>query len=156
MTRWSLASVNNKGEQIRNERQCPMNHTDENAAGDADETTVYCRCAYAEVVPSDVKDQVLRELIATGRPFEAVSDLCEMSARKDPRLAELAGKPNLRITACYPRAVRSLFQAVGAPLDERVRIANMRTDPAEQVVELMLEGEALPAQDQTAEGGRHA
>ncbi len=111
------------------------------------QTILYCRCAYAEVVANEVKDAVLKDLLATGRPFEAVADLCEMSARRDERLKELAGRSRLRIAACYPRAVRNLFRAAGAELDEGAQIANMRIDPADQIVELLVEGRARPATD---------
>ena len=105
---------------------------------------VYCRCAFAKVIESEVKDEALQRLAASGKAFEAVSDLCAMSARKDPALARLAGQPDLRIVACYPRAVRWLFHAAGAPLPEKgVELLNMRTDSAEQVVAVAL-GERAP------------
>ena len=95
---------------------------------------LYCRCAYAQVVPREVKDRVLEALAAAGASFEAVPDLCEMSARRDPRLRELATSPELRIAACYPRAVRWLFAAAGAPLPAAgVEVRNMRVEPAEEV-----------------------
>ena len=100
---------------------------------------VYCRCAYARVVPRKVKDGVLEGLADAGVDFDAVPDLCEMSARKDPRLAEIAGGRAVTIAACYPRAVRWLFSSAGAPLDrERVTILNMREETAEAVTEAML------------------
>ena len=100
---------------------------------------VYCRCTYARVVPRQVKDGVLEALAGSGVDFDAVPDLCEMSARKDPRLAEIAGDKDVTIAACYPRAVRWLFSSAGAPLDkERVRILNMREETAEAVAEAML------------------
>lgn len=100
---------------------------------------VYCRCAYARVVPRKVKDEVLEGLADAGVDFDAVPDLCEMSARKDPRLAEIAGGRAMTIAACYPRAVRWLFSSAGAPLDrERVTILNMREETAEAVTEAML------------------
>ncbi|RYD36516.1 MAG: hypothetical protein EOP86_05775 [Verrucomicrobiaceae bacterium] len=78
---------------------------------------LYCRCAYAQVVPQEVKDGVLRHLCASGGAFESVADLCEMSARRDPRMREIAsGAGPLKIVACHPRAVRWLFHAAGAPL----------------------------------------
>ena len=52
-----------------------------------------------------VKSGVLTRLAASALEFEAVPDLCEMSARRDPRLAELASADGLRIAACFPRAV---------------------------------------------------
>ena len=46
---------------------------------------LYCHCAYAKIVPAATKQEVLERLVRSGVPFEAVPDLCEMSARKDPR-----------------------------------------------------------------------
>ncbi|MCY4661309.1 MAG: hypothetical protein OXF93_16105 [Acidobacteria bacterium] len=104
---------------------------------------VYCRCAYARVVPRKVKDGVLEALAASGADFDAVPDLCEMSARRDPRLAEIAAGGGATIAACYPRAVRWLFSSAGAPLDgKRVTILNMREEPAEAVVDGMLKRNA--------------
>jgi hypothetical protein len=105
--------------------------------GSADAVRIlYCRCAYAQVVPADVKDAVLAGLAASGRSFEMVPDLCEMAARRDPHLAELArGGGTLRIAACWPRAVRGLFALADAPLpDAGVEILNMRTDSAATVL----------------------
>ena len=100
---------------------------------------VYCRCAYARVVPRKVKDAVLESLAASGADFDAVPDLCEMSARRDPRLAEIAGGREVTIAACYPRAVRWLFSSAGTPLDkEGATILNMREETAEAVAEAML------------------
>lgn len=92
---------------------------------------LYCRCAYAQVVPREVKDGVLRHLCASGAAFESVADLCEMSARRDLRLAEIASEAGgqLKIAACHPRAVRWLFHAAGAPLPAdgaAVSVVNMR------------------------------
>ena len=104
---------------------------------------VYCRCTYARVVPRQVKDGVLEALADSGVDFDAVPDLCEMSARKDPRLREIAGGTDVTIAACYPRAVRWLFSSAGAPLDEeRVTIRNMREETAEAVAAAMLAPDA--------------
>ena len=87
---------------------------------------LYCHCAYAKVVPSDVKAAVLNGLSEANVEFDAVPDLCEMAAHGDPRLRELAGQGPLTIAACYPRAVRWLFASAAAPLPEQsVRIWNM-------------------------------
>jgi hypothetical protein len=100
---------------------------------------LYCHCAYAQVVPKDVKEAVLRKLTESGVAFDAVADLCELSAKGDPSLARLAGEGNLKIAACYPRAVKWLFSAAGVTLPEQgVEILNMRTEPAEQVVYAIL------------------
>ena len=63
-------------------------------------------------------------------------DLCEMAARGDARLRELAADGPLTIAACYPRAVKWLFAAAGAQLPDRdVRIWNMRVEPADAVID---------------------
>ena len=108
---------------------------------------LYCHCAYAKVVPADVKRDVLEKLSASGIAFEAVPDLCEMSAKKDPALKRLgmapeagdSGPGKLKIAACYPRAVRWLFHAAGAPLaEDGFEVHNMREQSADEIVEALL------------------
>ena len=103
---------------------------------------LYCHCAFARVVPADVKSAVLARLSESEVEFEAVPDLCEMSARQDPRLAELASGP-VRLAACYPRAVRGLFEAAGTPLPKSAEILNMRAEPADKIAAELL-GERKP------------
>jgi hypothetical protein len=100
---------------------------------------LYCHCAYARVVPIETKTAVLEGLARAGVEFEAVPDLCEMAARRDPRLAELAAEPPLRIAACYPRAVKWLFSSAGINIDgQGTVICNMRTEQADRVLEGIL------------------
>ncbi|MDA1039111.1 MAG: hypothetical protein O3A37_02305 [Planctomycetota bacterium] len=109
---------------------------------DAAPRILYCRCAYAQVVPAEVKAAVLEGLATSGVSFEAVPDLCEMAARRDPHLQDLVrGAPHLKIAACWPRAVRGLFALADAPLpDEGVEILNMRTDSAAAVLDGLARG----------------
>lgn len=101
---------------------------------------LYCNCTYAQVVPKDVKEAVLRGLCGSHAAFDAVADLCEMSARRDPHLQQLAAEGKLKIAACYPRAVKWLFAAAGAQLpDHTVRIWNMRVEPADAVLNGLLD-----------------
>ena len=95
---------------------------------------LYCHCAYAQVVPAETKAAVLEQLSASGVSFEAVPDLCEMSARRDPSLAKIASGGDGTIVACYPRAVRWLFNAAGSTLPEGVRVLNMRVAEAPEIV----------------------
>ena len=89
---------------------------------------LYCRCAYAQVVPQEVKDAVLQHLSESEAAFDAVADLCEMSAARDPRLLALAAAGPLKIAACHRRAVQWLFHAAEAPLNaETTEVVNMRT-----------------------------
>lgn len=110
---------------------------------------VYCHCAYARVVPPDVKQAVLAGLADSGVAFDAVPDLCELAARQDPALRRLAsGEGELDVVACYPRAVRWLFHAAAAPLPEAgVRIHNMRTAAAEDTLAAVANGAAVDPEE---------
>lgn len=103
---------------------------------------LYCHCAYAKVVPPEVKTAVLNALAEANVEFDAVPDLCEMAAQGDARLRELVAfdtEEPLRIAACYPRAVRWLFASAGAELPERsVRVWNMRVETADAVMHGLL------------------
>jgi hypothetical protein len=106
---------------------------------------LYCHCAYAQIVPEDVKKAVLRRLSDSGVAFEAVADLCEMSARRDPALARLAAGGTVKIAACYPRAVKWLFAAAQAPLPaDATQVLNMRVETAEAVAASLLAAELTP------------
>ena len=95
---------------------------------------LYCHCQYAQVVPKEVKDAVLRRLCESGVAFDAVADLCEMSARRDPSLKQLAAGGVLKIAACFPRAVKGLFHQCDADLASgKTEVLNMRTMTAEEV-----------------------
>lgn len=101
---------------------------------------LYCNCTYARVVPEEVKAEVLAALVRAGVAFDAVPDLCELAAAGDPSLARLAaGRGEIRIAACYPRAVKWLFHRAGAPLpDDLVTIRNMRTETGGEVLDALL------------------
>ncbi|NRA94678.1 MAG: hypothetical protein HRU14_00560 [Planctomycetes bacterium] len=100
---------------------------------------LYCHCAYAKVVPEETKQEVLGRLSASGLPFEAVTDLCEMAARKDPALERLADGGPTKIAACFPRAVKWLFFGAGFPIsDDGVEVLNMREAPADEIVSGLL------------------
>ncbi|MCD6051529.1 MAG: hypothetical protein K0Q55_2938 [Verrucomicrobia bacterium] len=106
---------------------------------------LYCHCNYAQVVPKEVKEAVLRKLCESGVPFEAVADLCEMSARRDPALQRLTQGNAIKIAACYPRAVKWLFAAANAPLPlDRTEVVNMRAETADNVVASLLSMELKP------------
>jgi hypothetical protein len=105
---------------------------------------LYCRCAFAQVVPKETKDEVLEKLCDSGANFETVSDLCEMAARKDERLLSLLdGDAPIKIAACYPRAVKWLFHNAGATFPDgsngdgcpRAEVLNMRDSSASEIVE---------------------
>jgi len=106
---------------------------------------LYCHCQYAQVVPPEVKEAVLRRLCDSGVAFDAVADLCEMSARQDPSLKRLTEGGPVKIAACFPRAVKWLFHTAKAdlPLDN-VEVLNMRTQNADEVANALFSPELKP------------
>jgi len=116
---------------------------------------LYCRCAHSAEVPADVKDAVLAALAESDAPFEAVADLCELAARRDPVLTRWAGADGPAIAACWPRAVKWLFHAGGAALaDEETRVLDMKADQAGPLTARLPVGAGLPIDGQpvAAEG----
>ena len=106
---------------------------------------LFCNCTYAQVVPKEVKEAVLKKLCESGVAFEAVADLCEMSARQDPALKRLADGGAVKIAACYPRAVKWLFSAAQAPLAlDTSEVLNMRVQTVDQVMASLLSADLKP------------
>jgi hypothetical protein len=106
---------------------------------------LYCHCAYAQVVPKEVKEAVLKRLCGAGVAFEAVADLCELSARRDASLQRLAAGGEVKIAACYPRAVKWLFSAARTPLPpETTEVLNMRIQTADEIAAALLSSELKP------------
>jgi hypothetical protein len=106
---------------------------------------LYCNCTYAQIVPKEVKEAVLKKLCESGVAFDAVADLCEMSARCDPALQRLAAGGSVKIAACFPRAVKWLFAAAQAPLPlESAEVLNMRVQTAEEINAALFRNEIKP------------
>ncbi len=106
---------------------------------------LYCHCQYAQVVSPEVKAAVLKKLCESDLPFEAVPDLCELSARRDPSLKRLAAAGPVKIAACFPRAVKWLFAAADAPLPlGATEVLNMRTRSTDEVLASLFSPELRP------------
>jgi hypothetical protein len=106
---------------------------------------LYCHCAYAQVVPRQTKEEVLKHLCDSGVAFDAVADLCEMSARQDPSLRALAESGKVKIAACFPRAVKWLFASAKAPLPmDGAEVINMRVQSVQEVIAALNSAELKP------------
>lgn len=112
---------------------------------------LYCHCAFANVVSRFTKEAVLKKLCEEDIAFDAVADLCEMSARKDPALKKYAdSEVPVQIAACYPRAVKWLFSAGESPLkDGNYEVVNMRELKPEPILEKLLSPEISTEQPET-------
>lgn len=119
----------------------------QNAAGQASDTTriLYCHCNYAQIISPETKKTVLEKLCASEQAFDAVADLCEMAARKDPALIRLSEGGPVKIAACFPRAVKWLFSGAKAPLDQgATEVLNMRDASAEDIITRLLAEDLQP------------
>ena len=106
---------------------------------------LYCHCQYAQVVPKEVKAAVLQRLCESGVAFDAVADLCEMAARRDPALKQLAASGAVKIAACFPRAVKGLFHQCDADLaPDKTEVLNMRTLTADEICARLAADDLLP------------
>jgi NAD-dependent dihydropyrimidine dehydrogenase PreA subunit len=113
---------------------------------------VYCHCNRSGLLPEATSRTILRALASSGVPFEAVPDLCGLSARKDPRLKRLAQAVPLAVAACAPRAVRWLFHAAGATLPAGgVTLVDLRASDPDGAVRILL-GDRAPAAMARSEG----
>jgi len=99
-------------------------------------TILYCHCAYAGVIPEETRRTVRAALAHADGRVETVADLCGRAAEGDPLLRRLASADAgpLHVVACYPRAVRWLFEFAGATLPGSATVHNMRTEAAETIL----------------------
>jgi NAD-dependent dihydropyrimidine dehydrogenase PreA subunit len=102
---------------------------------------LYCHCAHADILPAETRKRVFEALAQSGAAYEAVADLCELAARRDPLLKKFAEGGPVRIIACWPRTVRWLFAYAGATLPAGAVIHNMRKDAAEAILAHITAGE---------------
>lgn len=106
------------------------------------ELILFCNCIHYDVISRSVREEVLHSLSRSGVQVEAVADLCGLAADRDPRLQTWAHASSLTVVACFPRAIRWLFHAAGAPLsEERTRFFNMRAQSAQGILDGLSIGE---------------
>ena len=87
----------------------------------------------------------MAKLADSGVAFDAVADLCEMSARQDELLKRHADGAPVKIAACYPRAVKWLFHAAKASLKaDTTEVINMRLLSADEVCKALFNDELTP------------
>ena len=106
---------------------------------------LYCHCNYAQIISPEVKKEVLSQLCESNQAFDAVADLCEMAARKDPELHRLTKGGAVKIAACFPRAVKWLFSGASAPLNiDQTEVLNMREQSPEEILKRLLANDLNP------------
>jgi Pyruvate/2-oxoacid:ferredoxin oxidoreductase delta subunit len=87
------------------------------------------------MVSETARARLAEVLGSAGISFESIGDLCELAANKDPVLAAWANTDQLKIVACFRRAVKWLFARAGASLDDdRVELFNARTGDIDEII----------------------
>ncbi len=96
---------------------------------------IYCHCAYAKIIDENKKMEVLKELAQIEQSVDFVPDLCEMSAKNDPKLKEIFDDTPTCVIACYKRSVKWLLHNRDVKWNEdHYQVLNMREDTADEII----------------------
>ena len=100
---------------------------------------IVCRCATGGDGLAEARQRILDALAAAQVPVEVVDDLCELAARKEPGLVKASEEHDLKIVACYPRAVKAMLAAAGGKRNgENLTVLNPRTESVEAIIAQLL------------------
>jgi len=120
------------------------------------EFIIFCNCAWSDVIPADVKEQVFGKLKESGAAFCAVDDLCKLAAKENDILKEWAKADSIKIVGCFERTIKWLFERGGAKLPENTAVLNMRNLSAEEIIAKLLDDNVSSGQmagDPDKQGG---
>ena len=90
-----------------------------------------CTCSFSKLIPEEAIREVVGALEQSGRDYLLVDDLCRISAKDKEMLSGLAG---CDVVACYPRAVKALFDSAGSKAG---KVFNLRTEQPDEVLAQM-------------------
>ena len=100
---------------------------------------LFCNCTHYELIAQSDKQEVLNSIKMASFNVVLIDDLCGLAAKKDPILKDWVSYDRLKIVACYPRAVKWLFERADAPLDmDKTEFFNMRTDASQVIIEKLI------------------
>lgn len=103
---------------------------------------IFCQCVHRDLAPALLQAEVLRGLQGSGVDLLVVPDLCEQAVRRDRAILEFVAFSDLRVAACYPRAVKWLLRYMGASTAGECRVGNLRVGSAASVLEQLLGAQA--------------
>lgn len=95
---------------------------------------LYCDCAYYDIVDKKKKQSVYSALAASGMDVVAIPDLCQVAAKERALLKDIAASGELAVVACFPRAVKALFDFAGLGKKVKLHFFNMKTSSAEEIL----------------------
>ncbi|MFA6292273.1 MAG: 4Fe-4S dicluster domain-containing protein [Victivallales bacterium] len=95
---------------------------------------LYCGCEYCDIIEKDKKQSVYSALASSGMDVVAIPDLCQVAAKERNLLKDIAVSGELAVVACFPRAVKALFDFAGLGKKVKLHFFNMRTSSAEEIL----------------------
>lgn len=108
------------------------------------DAVLICACEQAQVYPAQSLELLIQQLQAARIPCKVIPDLCEAAGRRDESLKNWTSG-NAQIVACYPRAVKWLFEAAGAPLPQNASLLNLRTESAKSIAQSLSQVRVPPS-----------
>lgn len=91
---------------------------------------LFCECEHYNLVDQERKKAVRSLLAESGMDIVCVGDLCGLAAKQASVLKKISSAGELLVVACFPRAVKALFEFAGSKIP-RLHLINMRTDGVE-------------------------
>lgn len=95
---------------------------------------LYCDCGYYDIVDKKKKESLLSALTSSGMDVAAIPDLCQIAAKERDLLKNISASGELAVLACFPRAVKALFEFAGVDKKVKLHVFNMRTSSAEEIL----------------------
>ncbi len=96
--------------------------------------TIYCHCAFSDIIPSEKRDKVHTWLDESNEPHMALDDLCRVCATNDSALEEIQKAEKLRVIACRPRTVKWLLHRAGVE-NADLEVLDMKALSADEIIE---------------------
>jgi len=97
---------------------------------------LFCSCEGRNFVPADVNEAVISGLHANGIKISSVPDLCGIAATRMGELKNMLDKADrILIIACYPRAIKWLFNLSGIQWNPAtMNVLNMRKENSDTIL----------------------
>ena len=99
--------------------------------GNSKASITVCTCANRQIMNRDEILSLVSALRNAGQTVTIIPDLCKTAISDAEQMAAIT---NTTVIACYPRAVKSIFDSVGLYPNQ---VFDIRNNPSEQILEAM-------------------
>jgi Pyruvate/2-oxoacid:ferredoxin oxidoreductase delta subunit len=80
---------------------------------------IFCSCSFNKLLDNNLLEKLVGAAENADEEFDIVDDLCRIVDKEPERFKKMDGAT---VVACYPRAVKSLFDKAGCSLKETINI----------------------------------